>query len=263
MIMKKNVRLMSTTVGVVTFTSILLGAPVAFAGDGELIKPVTNPKSEAEISFSQDDEEITTPKEPGGGTVVEPDGTGMKGTLTIDLITKLNFGEQKISGNDKTHMAQLATLKMADQSIKRTPNYVQITDSRGSNAGWQLQVQQDYQFKAVDANNKVTSELTGAKLSFANPVMKSDKAAALAPTALGLTFQPNGAPATVVNSPANKGMGTWYYALGNSDEEGAKSVSLFIPGSTAKKIGAAYKTQLTWTIVNAPSASQGETPVTP
>jgi hypothetical protein len=266
MLMKKQVTL--TTTGLVTFASLLLGTPAVFAeteGEGGVSQPpmtINDPaKSEAEISFSQNETEPTKPTGPGGEEIESPSEgeTGMVGPLTIDYITKINFGNQKVSGNDATYFAELAKVKLVGiDEPKETPNYVQITDSRGSNAGWQLQVKQDSQFQAEDADGKI-SELKGAQLTFANPTLKSSqKGAEFAPEGFGHSFTPGSEAVTVVNASTGKGMGTWHYTLGDTDELGQKSVSLAIPGDTAKVPNAAYKTVLTWTLIDAPEKSDVE-----
>lgn len=217
-----------------------------------------SPESEAVISFEQNTTKPTPPEVPGGGEMERPNEgeTGMVGPLTIDYITKINFGPVKVSGNDATYFAELAKIKLVGvEKPKDVANYVQITDSRGSNAGWQLQLQQADQFTAKDEQGKDV-QLTGAKLTFANPTLKSSqKDAALAPLGIERTLVPGSGPVTVVNAASGKGMGTWHYTLGDTDEQAANSVSLNVPGDTAKLSKVSYKTTLVWTLVDAPTAS--------
>ncbi|EOT68398.1 WxL domain-containing protein [Enterococcus caccae] len=275
MILKKNA--VFTTTGVITFASLLLGTASAFAetetGGNEVKPPITIQSpvhSEAEISFEQNETEVTPPVGPGGEEIEKPgEGetggeTGMVGPLTIDYITKLNFGAVKVSGNTTTYHAKLAELKLKDiVEPKKVPNYVQVTDNRGTNAGWQLQLKQDSQFQAKDKDNKVT-ELTGAELSLNNPILKSvQKGSEFAPLGISQKLIPGAAAVTVVDAAAGKGMGTWHYSLGDTNEQAAKSVSLTIPGDTAKLANVAYKTVLTWTLVDAPEKSEVSPEVTP
>lgn len=264
MISKKKAVL--TTMGLLTCTSFSLGSKVTFAettvesGEAKSLVTIKDPtKSEAEISFEQNETEITPPTSPGGEELEEPGegGTGMVGPLTIDYITKINFGPVKVSGNKATHYAKLAEIKLKEISEpKKVPNYVQVTDNRGSNAGWQLQLKQDSQFQAKDANNKI-SELTGAELAFDNPTLKSaQKGTEFAPLGIKQKLTPGAAAVAVVNATSGKGMGTWHYALGDTDEQAPKSVSLTIPGDTAKSTNVAYKTVLKWTLVDGPEKSE-------
>ena len=56
-------------------------------------------------------------------------------------------------------MQKLDTVKAKDGN-KEVPNFVQVTDNRGTNAGWKLSVTQNDQFKTADGK-----ELTGATLT--------------------------------------------------------------------------------------------------
>ena len=47
-------------------------------------------------------------------------------------------------------------------------------------------------------------------------------------------------------------MGTWTTAYGKDNVEGTKSVSLSVPGTTAKVKDTKYKTSLTWTLEDTP-----------
>lgn len=48
------------------------------------------------------------------------------------------------------------------------PNYVQITDNRGTNVGWKLTVKQDDQFTTADGK-----KLDGAEIKLMNSVVNS------------------------------------------------------------------------------------------
>ena len=49
------------------------------------------------------------------------------------------------------------TRRGATDEVKEGPNYVQVTDNRGTEAGWSLKVKQEGQFKSTSGK-----ELTGA-----------------------------------------------------------------------------------------------------
>ncbi|MDN8763564.1 WxL domain-containing protein, partial [Staphylococcus aureus] len=77
--------------------------------------------------------------------------------LSIDYGSKFKFGTQKISTADQTYYA--APDEMKDGSKK--PTYVQVTDKRGTLAGWKLTLSQPEQFKTATGE-----ELVGAQLTF-------------------------------------------------------------------------------------------------
>lgn len=70
-----------------------------------------------------------------------PDGSkpnpGGNGSLTIDFASSFDFGNHKISNKDQTYLAKAQ--KYFDSEFL-TPNYVQVTDRRGTFAGWNLKV---------------------------------------------------------------------------------------------------------------------------
>ncbi|MBL1704654.1 WxL domain-containing protein, partial [Klebsiella pneumoniae] len=56
----------------------------------------------------------------------------------------------------------------------------------------------------------------------------------------------------VAIAEAGKGMGTWTTAYGQDIEQGSNSVSLSVPGTTAKVKDTKYKTSLTWSLEDTP-----------
>ena len=102
-----------------------------------------------------------SPVWPGG--VTPPPGT--PGPLSIDYASSFDFGINNISTQDKIYYAK--SQKYAD-SILETPNYIQITDNRGTTAGWTLKVREVAQFHQENTAAK-HPVLEGAMLSLVNP----------------------------------------------------------------------------------------------
>lgn len=100
----------------------------------------------------------TDPTQPGGKV---PGGTG--GPLSIDFASSLIFGEAEISHEDATYYAKPQTFTQDDGTTVDRPNFIQVTDKRGTFEGWTLKVKQENQFAVKD---DPTKELTGAQLSF-------------------------------------------------------------------------------------------------
>ena len=177
-----------------------------------------------------------------------PDDThepGTAGPLSIDYVSNFNFDKQKASGNNEIYYANLDNVKnKATGATSKVPNFVQVTDNRGTNAGWKLTVKQNDQFKAGNA------ELTGATLTLKNGVLNS-AAGSKAPTAAQNIALTPGQASDVATAQVEEGMGTWTNAFGKSVEEGEKSVELSVPGKT-KKEQAQYTTSLTWELKDAP-----------
>lgn len=177
------------------------------------------------------------------------------GPLSLDYASSFHFGEQKISAKDETYYAAFDKVKgSADGQTVDKPNWVQVTDKRGTNAGWKLQVQQGLQLTTgKDADAK---ELKGAVISLSNPSVKttSDNKAA-APTAKGtITLVPGtksedgvvpGAAQDVMTAASDQGMGTWVDAFGD-ETTGNQSIALSVPGASEKVKDGKYTTELTW-----------------
>ncbi|MEF7556567.1 WxL domain-containing protein [Bacillus thuringiensis] len=229
--------------------SVLAGGTSALAADGgtmnskafiqfekntDIVKPVSplDPNIEVETKDPND------PKDPH-----EP---GTAGPLSIDYVSNFQFETHKASGNNEVYYASLDSVTEKGVSDKtEVPNYVQVTDNRGTNAGWKLSVTQNDQFKTAD--NK---ELTGAALTLKNGTPNS-AAGSDAPTAAqDITLTP-GQASDVLTAQEDQGMGTWVNTFGKSVEDAKKSVELSVPGKT-KKEQAQYTTSLTWELKDAP-----------
>lgn len=212
------------------------------------------------VTFSEDDSP-TAPLDPIDPNVDKPItptdpevGSGTAGPLSIDYISNFHFGNQLISAEDRTYNVKLDVIKTADgKSVGRAP-FVQVTDKRGTNKGWTLQVQQKTPFLTSGAK-----ELKGAYLSLTNPVVKTTKDNQAAPPVatskkIILTPGKSGAPGgsqTVLSAKQDTGMATWIESFGNN-QSGPSSVQLFVPGTSEKIKDATYSAILTWILVDSP-----------
>ena len=245
----------------VTATSALLVSALSFGGAAAFAEETKTLDSNAIVKFKAN-ESITgpvDPENPDPNTTVEPvdptnpDGKpepGTNGPLSIDFASSLDFGENVISTKDETYFA--AAQKFKDGQEK--PNYVQVTDNRGTEAGWKLSVKQNGQF--VDSKG---NELTGAKITFTNGVVNTVSKSAIPSGVMpsfDLTADGTGAVQNVVEAKAGEGAGTYVYKFGD-DATKAKSIKLEVPGATTKYAGE-YKTTLTWTLSVVPANEVGQ-----
>ncbi|MGM0126392.1 hypothetical protein IGI37_003821 [Enterococcus sp. AZ194] len=249
------------TAGIILFSS-LLGATSTFAAEGGnydskgeiTFKAGTNPESPLD-PVNPDPTKPVVPVDP-----VDPTGPigGTNGPLSIDYASSFQFGEQEILTTDKTYYAQVQAYTDSESVAKTGPNYVQVTDKRGTQKGWELSVVQKAQFATTEGE-----ELAGAKLGLANGHAISDQQtglndtdkAAITPTATvstGETGLVPGAKTVIMTAAEKQGVGTWLYDMGTADTA-AESVSLLVPGKSVK-LRAAYKTTLTWTLSDTPVA---------
>lgn len=177
--------------------------------------------------------------------------TGNKGPLSIDLVSYYNFGKIKISGNDNTYYAKPTRVKREGETdfVERA-NYVQVTDNRGTGAGWKVMVQQNNPLKHATNNQEITGTTISLLNGFSNSVHKDTANTPTAGTDIKIT--PGGAAQRVVTAQADQGIGTWTHSFGKDATEGAKSVKLDIPGNQKIAKGV-YKATLNWTLVDDPS----------
>ncbi|MGX6962776.1 WxL domain-containing protein [Vagococcus xieshaowenii] len=257
----------------------------------------TNETSEGKVHFVVDDEatnppvsppivDPTDPENPDPTTPEitpdEPDKeTGQTGPLTIDFVSTLNFGIQKISNSDETYPAFASKSTITGSDVKViNPNYVQITDNTGSLAGWTLKVEQTQAFK-----DEAEHELEGAKINVSNGAVNSasDTTGIEAKEAFAIepSTEEKAISVEVMTASEGHGAGQFFYLAGNGGtavteelgetrgtlvkadvlgEDGQVSgqdwfntaVQLEVPGASVKK-STAYTAELTWTLTNQPA----------
>ncbi|MDA9471377.1 WxL domain-containing protein [Enterococcus sp. 5H] len=216
-------------------------------------------ESNAYVSIEKNDgSEIEKPVNPVNPTkpvkpVPEIDGEenphppSTKGPLSINYVSNLRFGSQKAQGNDAVYQVKPDQVMDDEENVIEVPNYIQITDNRGTNVGWRLTVKQNGAFK------NGSNDLAGTELVFTNPVLsaKSGKTETAPIAASTFTLTADGQEALVMNAEADHGMGTWVDRFGETSNQSKSSIQLKIPGDS-KKVAGLYKTSLVWTLSDSP-----------
>ncbi|MGX7029771.1 WxL domain-containing protein [Vagococcus zengguangii] len=175
--------------------------------------------------------ETTNPVEPeipGGG------GTGQTGPLTIDQVPSFEFAsdEKQLEGTFK------------DTPVEGIKKNVQVTDRRGTSAGWTLGVTIS---PFVDANQKA---LRGADINIpialqAGEDNQSDKPGIIKSAITGVINTENGLTASdVITADEGQGAGTWIALMENA----ALNVK---PGNTA----GTYTSTFVWTLGELPAGN--------
>ncbi|MCC2454346.1 WxL domain-containing protein [Bacillus cereus] len=216
---------------------------VEFTANTDITKPI-----------DPDNPDPNNPVDPIDPT--NPEGkpnVGTAGPLSIDFASSLDFGKNKISGKDETYYANPQTY---GESVKPTANYVQVSDKRGTNAGWTLKVSQTGQLKNDATQNK---ELTGAQIKITSVEAVSNAVDVEKPVTQDIKLDPNGAESLVMSANEGTGAGTWVGRFGSLEDaeidgetvKKNKAVTLTIPGKTAKD-AVAYTTKLNWTLSDTP-----------
>lgn len=251
---------------------VIMAVSVLFSGEVIQAEEARSLNGNGTVVFESGDHP-TPPVDPDNpGEVVEPEGEviSTEGPLRLDFIPRLSFGAQAVSNQDQLYLAYAQLFK--DVTPARA-NYVQVTDNRGTVAGWELSVKQEFQFTNEDTTNK---ELKGAILSldkqWANSTMPLD----FGPTIMKEAIQIDqvGSSYPIATADRGKGSGTWIIQFGSSgsndrvntlvpivNADGSivkdpnrgkpmyrnNAVTLFVPGKTLKD-PVKYTTVLTWTI---------------
>ncbi|MEG0283655.1 MAG: WxL domain-containing protein [Erysipelotrichales bacterium] len=187
--------------------------------------------SKALVSFTADDTptnpvDPTDPDNPGTGP-----GTGTAGPLSIDYVPELAFGSQKITGKIETY-----------STTNKTP-YVQVTDKRGTGAGYSVSAK----LSNFQVGADTTKILKDARLDFNNSEMATISSnGAAAPTAKDkFTLSANGDAVEVLKAEKNQGMGTWIERwLSSADAN--ENIKLTV--NTANALSEAYEGTIDWTI---------------
>lgn len=256
----------------VVLGSSVIGGAVSAQAAGD-----TTYDANAVINFIPNNEPTlpVDPEEPGGGGITpidpiaptEPIEPGTAGPLSIDFASSLKFGTQKISSTNETYYAYSQQVTNEQGVTSNRPNYVQVTDNRGTSAGWTLSVMQGADFTTTeDVKNKT---LPGAAITLAGMTATSTTTATLKPTVTdSITLVP-GSEEIISTAPVKGGEGTWITRFGSSqtlyDDTAAlgddgtttetinknKNVSLAVPGAIAKS-AANYHAVLTWSLSDVP-----------
>lgn len=270
--------------GIISFSALSLGVSPVFASESQ---PVAN--TEGTVIFKADDDDGSgevTPPGPGGkgesGGEVDPggsDGSPGDGTKSFNItwVSNFRFNERKsdgtfepiiLNGNGMTLWAKgtKLTLNLTNEDGELTgekkvytniPNFVQVTDNRGTANGWNLTVSRT-EFTGRDSENK-TQVLAGAELTLNHQSI----------------YGPEGVPAPQINDgkvvkigsdneklmTANKGSGTgtWSLNFGEFNQTDntlveKTGVKLVIPASAQPKANVEYKSEITWTLTDGPNS---------
>ncbi|EUJ25301.1 WxL domain-containing protein [Listeria cornellensis] len=231
----------------VVITTITAGALSAFTATASAAESTGT--SQAGINFTEgvgptfpvDPSDPTKPLDPNDPLNPTDPETGNTGSLTLDYVSSMDFGEQEISSSIETY---------SSTSIRP---FIQVTDRRGSGTGWAVTAKAS-EFK--DEEGKAS--LKGAEIALKNAEISSASHTAAKPSSEQLIeLSMDGVTeAKVVSAGVDEGMGTWVNRwFGDTPEEAGSlndNVQLTIPAGSAT-VGA-HEAKVTWTLTDAPEA---------
>ncbi|WP_271004824.1 WxL domain-containing protein [Listeria seeligeri] len=235
MIIKKPI-----IVGIVCVGSLTLMAPTAFAvtSEGDS-KASVNFKAGTGIVNPVDPTDPTQPLDPIDPSNPTDPGTGNTGSLTLDYVSSVSFGEQEVSSSEQTYSA-----------TSRKP-FIQVSDRRGTGKGWSVTATASSFQDEDDA-----SSLAGATLSFKNGESASASTTTSSPTASQNVNLPTDGTSIVkvVSAKETEGKGTWinrwFGATPDDTDSLNDNVKLTIPGGSAT-LGS-HEATISWTLSDAP-----------
>lgn len=228
---------MKKVAAVLLMSTILLGVSTS-ALAAENTKSVGD--STAGIHLTTGEATPTTPVDPVDPTKpLTPDpenpATGNAGPLSLDYVSNITFGENEISTSNLYYGVDLNP-------------FVQVTDTRGTGAGWSLKAS-----ISSFANENKDKNLAGAQLSLLNSNVKSsDGLATDKPVASNVIFNETDELQPVMTAAESTGKGTWLNVWsGTEGQTENKNVQLYVPASSIAA-DTKYSATITWELTHAP-----------
>ena len=202
--------------------------------------------SEANVTFKANTKPIS-PVDPGDGEEIEPNRPPTEGPLSINYASNLEFGKQKKALREQVFYAQEDQITVVStKETKAVPNFVQITDLRGTASGWRLSVKQNGPLKQQNG-----AKLTGTSLVISAESVESMYGFTNKPTGLkeNQFLLDDGQAHEILNAEPGTGISTWNVYLGKSGEF-SSGVHLIVPHEGVPEVGR-YTTSLTWVLTDA------------
>lgn len=218
---------------------------------------------DGEIQFLEGDD-VPVIVDPGGTEPLVPYPPGQPGTpgpLSIDFVSSFHFGSNEITAKDESYSALAQEVRDKEGHQSFMPNFMQVTDQRGTGFGWDVTVRQLDQLMS-DADVEYP-ELTGSSLKLTNPLIKAkgsqtgQQVNKKAPTSTDeVIIQPQ-VETLILSAKEKAGLGTWSTQWGDTlieEQDGNKDlvkkstdIQLQVPGKTPKS-ATDYQATLVWTI---------------
>lgn len=166
-----------------------------------------------------------------------------QGRISIDFISQFNFGQVSIASDTKLYDALPQRLLNEDGTIseEERSNYVQISDRREINDGWELKAE----LAAEGFLNSGGEQLKGARILLENTEMVTTSSnTSVEPFYRNTSVLEPGNLRSLAVSRNNEGRGTWIQRYGNSETSGS-SVKLEVPVGANPK-AAHYQATIEW-----------------
>lgn len=181
--------------------------------------------------------------------------------LRVEAATDIIFGEVEISGDTKTYDALYQdsdTFTEFGGVEKFAPLNVTTVDSRGTNAGWKLQVKMDDPFKTA-TNEQLHASLKLEPTSVATSKDEGTNRGMPSVPGSATNLTPGSGNSMMMNAKKDEGIGTWttFFGTLQDDTQAGKrqndKVQLTVFGGNNNQPimeNKEYSTTITWSLLN-------------
>ncbi|MFD1421831.1 WxL domain-containing protein [Lactiplantibacillus songbeiensis] len=233
-------------------SALLLAVAAPLAASADTSSDIGNGSGSTDVSatFEKSTQTVNpvNPDNPGTSDNSGDKGNGAAagGDLSLIYVTnKLDFGSHEIDvSNDQTYAANYTdsdTTKSADvSSLWNNKAVVEVSDVRGTNAGWNLTVSGT----ALTGTDGTT--LKGATLVLPTGTLANTGSSSNGTQSVAVTNALDTAAAQVLTAGKDNGAGITTDQLNPSD------IKLTVPANQAKAQG--YTTKLTWNLSDTPAS---------
>lgn len=202
--------------------------------------------SEADVQFTPNSRPIN-PIDPGEGGDIDPNKPPTDGPLSINYASNIVFGAHKKTNDEQIFYATEDTITVSETGEKKQiPNFVQVTDLRGTATGWTLSVRQNGPLKKANGVAIVGSKLTVSAYSIGTLYGHQGVPSGLSKD---VVLSEDGQSHEIVKAETGTGVSTWSAFLANENDP-KSGVSLTVPKGAVKETGV-YTTSLTWFLQDA------------
>ena len=215
---------------------LLSTGPAAFAATSQATITFTVDGT-PEVLDPVDPDSLFDPADPSNP---DDEATGNTGLLTLDYVSSVDFGTQKVSMSARTY-----------SSTTRKP-FIQVTDRRGDGGlGWSVTAKAT-PFKDATA----VTGLNGAVLTFKNGTAATTTGndfPAPGTVVSEVILSTDNTAAEVVTAAPGQGVGPWLIRwLSPSGSETNQNVTLSVPAGAASE--GAFTSTITWTLSATPTS---------
>lgn len=271
------------SLGLIALTVIGLNAQTTLAATANTKGIVTFSEPEDEENQNPDKPNVVDPNTPDepekpvfpGTDPEEGSGGNGKSSFNINWVSNFRFGNIKL-GSNMSAFAAPTTLNWAEDNGsgtlvptgEKTENlapFLQVTDLRGTNAGWNVTVTGSEFFQLDEEGEPIdTKVLAGATVTLNQPsIVGLEANLPLAPTAVNATGDKTtgnivgSSSLVVLNATANKGQGTWSLMWGAGDDgvtDEGNGVELNVPLTALPEADKTYQAEFIWTLNDTPAS---------